>query len=189
MTIVLIVPGPSDAGALEILTKRILHPARVRVIAIPMRGDTKVKDANRIKRLIEGDPRLKKHSAKRAIACMDFECTGKSESDQQTRAIQSALRNLVPSVKCCPMIHALEGWLLADREAVAAYLGLCQQKIPLSASSDCRPKERMQALFRKFGKRYNERAHAPEIADKVDPNRIARNNPSFQTFIDAIKDP
>lgn len=107
----------------------------------------------------------------------------------------SIRRNLMKGRESCflyyiPVTYALEGWLLADSDAIRKYLGSgAGVKIPDSTTLDCRPKEVMRDLFRKAGRKFIPRQDYPIIARSANVNKILKRNESFRVFQEKIRDP
>jgi len=84
--------------------------------------------------------------------------------------------------------HALEGWLLADVEAVRRYLKGVVPVTP-SATLDCKPKEVMRGLFRKAGRNFLSDRDGPKMAEMMDLDKASKRNKSLATFREILRDP
>lgn len=183
MKIALLVEGPSDNETLAILVKKILGES-TSVIPRVLRGRGNVLNAQKVcsvaQFLLQRSPDVSK-----IIVCVDSECT---PGDQTEREIGEIEKFVNTRVQGCPVhyiavIHALEGWLLADAHAITEYLGrAAKAKIPRRAASNCKPKEVMKEVFRKVNKGYLASRDAPRIAEGIDIDRIASRNESFARF-------
>ena len=190
MKIALLVEGPSDKEAFPILVKKILGEG-TSVIPRVLRGRGNVLNAQKVcsvaQFLLQRSPDVSK-----IIVCVDSECT---PADQTEREIGEIEKLVNARIQGCPVryiavIHALEGWLLADAHAITEYLGRgAKAKIPKRAASNCRPKEVMKQVFRKASKGYLAPRDAPQIAEKIDIDKIVDRNRSFAHFRELVADP
>jgi hypothetical protein len=88
------------------------------------------------------------------------------------------------------VIHALEGWLLGDPDAIQSYLGSgMKANIKPSDSLRCKPKETPSNIFKRVGKDFDYIRDNPRIAELCDLDRISKRNKSFAHFMRVIEDP
>ena len=191
MKIALFVEGPSDKAVLPILVKRILGE-RTGVIVRDFHGRGNLLNEKRVcaiaQVLLRESPDVSK-----IVVCVDSECTPGDQTERVIRKIEKSVNAGIQqrcSVHYIAVIHALEGWLLTDPDAITEHLGRrAKVKIPNRAASDCRPKEVMKAIFRKVGKGYLATREAPRIAERIDIDKIANRNSSFARFREQVADP
>ena len=185
--VALLVEGPSDVKTMPILVKRILGE-RVRIISRNMRGRGGVLNRRKVEAVINEVLRRNPDLSK-VIVCVDSECTSLDETEDRAQEVRKAVASEVR----CPVHyvvvgHALEGWLLADVEAVRKYL---KGVVPItpSATLDCKPKEVMRGLFRKAGRNFLSDRDGPKMAEMMDLDRASKRNKSLATFREILKDP
>ena len=191
MNIVLLVEGPSDANTLKFLVKKILGE-QVNVITKPLRGRGNLLKAekvlNHINTLLRRNPDVSK-----IIVCVDSECTPEDETEREMKKVENSIRAKIPQkypIHYIGVIHALEGWLLADPDSIREYLGTrVRVNIPSSATLDCKPKEVMRDIFRKADKGFRPTHDCPRIAEEIDIDKMVKNNKSFARFREKVKDP
>ena len=58
-----------------------------------------------------------------------------------------------------------------------------------SKALDCKPKEVMKKVFRQNGREFLPKRDNPQIAKRIDIDKIVKNNKSFECFWDRVKDP
>jgi hypothetical protein len=126
------------------------------------------------------------------IICIDSECSDENEIGQKATDVEKRLEQmgLVTAPKYVVVVHALEGWLLADPGAIQTYLG-SRTNINVSSSDpiDCKPKKALSGIFRKAGKDFDYIRDDPGIAGLCDPACMSKNNKSFEYLKRVIEDP
>ena len=120
----------------------------------------------------------------KVIVCVDTECRQRTEQEIINAGKEVAKQISIP-VQYCPVVHSLEGWLASDAKAIEDEFGV---KVSFNSDKECKPKNFLEQAFKRAGKKYDYIRHNSRLAGKVDINTIARNNPSFQGFIQTIKD-
>lgn len=94
-----------------------------------------------------------------------------SEHVQHIRQVMEAQveDSLSPRVKCFPIIHEPETWILADEQGLRQYLGLGEReyKRPSAPESLSDPKERLKQEFKKKGRAYSERTDGPKLLEQA----------------------
>jgi hypothetical protein len=85
-------------------------------------------------------------------------------------------------------VHALEGWLAADRQAMQKVLGVEPSNYP-TPEDDCKPKKPLETVFRKANKEFDYMRDDPRLAQEIEIERLCRSSPSFCEFRKAIEDP
>jgi len=189
LKIALFVEGESDRRTISVFVKRILGE-HVGIVFRVFRGKGKLFDEREVRAVAAFA--LKEHpDISKIIVCFDTECTPPQEARKEAERMENLLRDQVNRpVYYLSVIHALEGWLLADPEGVGKYLS-AGGKIRVSPSStlECRPKEVMRSLFRKAGRSFHPTHDNPKIALKIDINKAMQHNKSFSEFRDLIEDP
>lgn len=126
------------------------------------------------------------------IVCVDSECTPEKEMEKTTNNIEVELKPRIKRpIYFANIVHALEGWLLADQDNIRKYLGSrVSIHIPPSAPLECKPKEVIKAIFRKAGgKKFLYTRDNPKIAENLDVKKAAKCNKSFANFLQIVKDP
>lgn len=194
MTVGLIAGGPGERAVIRILASKVL---RVPPGAIPSAftmGEAELFIAQKVERLA----RILKddYSASKLVICVD------SHSDDQAaqRKVLDTRRELAKlwgvRVRDLPVdyvliVHELEGWLLADEDALRAVLGKnAQFNLPYDLESHCRQAQLLAEIFRKNGKSgFQKTKDNLDIANKANPKEIAKRMPSFRQFVTALKDP
>jgi predicted house-cleaning noncanonical NTP pyrophosphatase (MazG superfamily) len=187
--IALLVEGPSDEQTLKILIHKILGK-QVSIESRVLKGRGNILNEKKVRAIINNvisnHPKVSK-----TIVCVDSECTPEEEARKEAEEIEKIVNSGMqhPIYYVC-VIHALEGWLLADAEAIQECLGQrVDVKIAPSATYDCKPKETMKAIFKRNGKEYIHTRNNPQIAEKINIDKIIANNKSFLRFRDKVKDP
>lgn len=190
MKIALYVEGPSDEKTLPILIKKILGE-QVSIISRVFRGRGNLLNEQKVHSAITQDLVQEHPDVSKIIVCVDSECTPEVQTEREIRKIEKSVKTKVQPrypVYYVVVVHALEGWLLADPETIKGYLG-SRVNIPSSATSNCKPKEVMRDIFRKAGKDFIASRDAPRIAEKADSAKMVKKNESFARFCERVKDP
>jgi len=191
MKVALLVEGPSDERTLKILSKKIMgEQTGIETRILRGRGNllNERKVYSHIVNIIQNHPDVSK-----IIICIDSECTPKDETEREMKDVENSLRAKIQqnyTIYYIGVIHALEGWLLTDRDNLRKYLGpRARGKILPSAALNCKPKEFMKNIFKRNGKNFLPTLHNPRIAEQIDIDKTAKNNESFKFFRDKVKDP
>jgi hypothetical protein len=98
----------------------------------------------------------------------DFDCAP---------ALRSAwLPNPAPFLCFCIAVRAVEAWLLADAEAIAAFLGIARNKVPANPEGLLNPQAEMVSLARKSRRRKirEDMVPSPSSGRKVGPAYSSR---------------
>jgi hypothetical protein len=190
MKIALFVEGPSDKETISILLRKILGD-NISIIPKVFRGRGSLLDEREVSARIIYT--LHQHSdISKIIVCVDSECTPAEETKAKVETVANLVRSKIPTeypLHYIPVIHALEGWLLSDRDTVKKCLGhRAKIDIPVSAFSECRPKEVMKDVFKKANKDFLPLRDCPTIADQIDIKKLELNE-SFAYFQEKVKDP
>jgi len=136
----------------------------------------------------KGKERLKKKmeayagllsDCEKTIALVDSHCSDPLEVERDFR--------VVSGVEVCVVVHAIESWLLADREALAKSLRVSQVKTPRNPESLCKPEEELGKLFERNGKTYIKSRDAKGIAEFVKLETLTDKCPSFKIFRSSLQ--
>lgn len=188
MKFALLVEGDSDSKTLSILIKKILGE-KVGVIARVV-GQGNLLKARKVCAYIQDIIRENPDVIK-ILACIDSECTSEQETKGLIKPVEKEVKISIGQqykFSYIVVVHALEGWLLADPDAITGYLRPKKKvKIPDSATLDCRPKETLKNIFKKVGKDFLNTVADPRIAERVDSDKMAKRNKSFARFLEYIK--
>ncbi len=192
MSIGLFVEGKSDRDALTTLMRKILEakkqPQGIISREVP-RGDM----LSATKMAAYFIPLFAQHNdMRKVIVCLDCECTDPAEIRGSMVDTERRLAAKFPSVpvRYIIVVHALEGWLASDENALRRVIGKnASLTVPPSMETICRPAEWLDDVFTKNGKKFLKTQHDPEIAKNMDYSRIAQRSPSFSEFHHAVEDP
>lgn len=190
MKIALLVEGPSDEKTLRILVHKI-SGEQVGIVTRVMRGRGNLLNERKVKAVISNDILLGHPEVSKIIICVDSECTPENEAKKEVEKIEKNVKSGVKyPLYYVTLIHALEGWLLADPDTIGIYLGQkANVKISPSDTLDCNPKEVMKDIFRRNERQFLPTRDNPGIAERINIDKIATNNKSFLRFQDKVKDP
>jgi len=108
------------------------------------------------------------------IALVDSHCSDPSEIERDF--------GIINNVQLCVVVHAIESWLLADRNALIRILRNNQLRTPQNPENFCKPEEELDNLFEKHGKRYIKGRDEKAIAEFMNLGTVARKCPSFANF-------
>lgn len=124
----------------------------------------------------------------KVLLCVDSECTPVEETHVLIDAAAAHVaRSLRMPVAGLVVDHALEGWLLADRRALAQYLAVSPTRLRYrNPEDDCRPAETMTRLFERVGRDFRKPDALPELARQADLAAIAAASGTFRQFQDAL---
>jgi hypothetical protein len=190
LKIALFVDGPSDRETLRILAGKLLinrsRKPGLEFRVLP-RGDffSALKVSAYIKDLHRTHPDVGK-----VILCLDCECTPVMEVQPKLLKVQDEVRRDHPTLKPTFVlkVHALEGWLACDRQAVQRAMG-AKPKNYRKPENECKPKELLAIVFKKANREFDYMRDDPRIAQHVNPDTISKSSPSFAEFRAAIEDP
>lgn len=189
MKIALLVEGPSDEQTLKILIHKILGK-QVSIESRVLRGRGNILNERKVRAIINNV--IANHpEVSKTIVCVDSECTPEDETQKE---VEETGKIVKAGTKCpvyyVTVIHALEGWLLADPGGIKTYLGQqANVKIPPSATLDCNPKKLMKNIFRQNERQFLPTRDNPGIAEQVNIDKILTTNKSFARFQDKVNDP
>ena len=188
MSIVLFVEGKSDKDTIPKLIRKFLDPPP-RIIARTIHRGEMFK-SEKVKPYLEA--LLKQHQdVEKVIVCVDSECTDPAEIQREVSKVERALSRMgLPVVpRYVVIVHALEGWLAVDPEALRQVLGRgAEVRIEQNLEEICKPAELLEDIFARHGKDFQKTRHGPRIADHVDHREIAKRSSSFRRFCQLVKD-
>ncbi|MDZ7262704.1 MAG: DUF4276 family protein [candidate division KSB1 bacterium] len=190
MKILLFVEGPSDKRTIPVIIRKALSPRKPAIIVRKGARFDSEKMAPHIRFEL-----LQHHDISKILILRDAECADERVLQYIKRTAEKTendLKELFPqsSIYCLIVTYALEGWWLADPKAVADHFKL--SKTPNSSLSlSCRPKRALIELSKKSGRkrRFDWVEENPKIAERLNPQKAAKNNPSLAEFLKIIKDP
>ncbi len=190
MRVALFVDGPSDRDTIKILARKLTaqgKPAPGFEFRVLARGDffSSSKVSAYLTYLRRTHPDVSK-----AILCLDCECTPAEEIQPRLLNVQEEIRREHPSLnpKFVLKVHALEGWLASDRQALREILGT-EPAAYSKPESVCKPKELLAAVFKKANKEFDYMRDNLRIAQLIDIERLCQSSPSFSEFRNAVEDP
>ena len=190
MRIAIFVDGKSDKPTLDILAEKLLgnrSPKPGRKFLLLQRGDffSAAKVSAQLEFLHQMHPDVGK-----VILCLDFECARAEDIQPQLAKVQKEIRSNHPSLNPTIVlkVHALEGWLASDRQAVQKVLGEEPRDYP-RPENECKPKKLLETVFKKANKEFDYMRDDPRLAQEIDIERLCRSSPSFREFRKAIEDP
>jgi len=180
-----IVEGPSDRAFVLELAKRLGLKVEVRIAGLSWR-----KIAAYARELLS-------LSCEKVIILLDTHC--RSAGDWRefviNRLREQNLAEKLKSgvVKVCLAVHALEAWLMADREALLKLIGR-EVKVPSSPEDYCQPDKVLDAAFCKASgsrRRYykGNLRDVRALATLMNTRAVQRACPSFAEFLASLEDP
>lgn len=189
MKIALFAEGPSEEKTILTFARKILGKQASIISRVKRRGD--LLNKGKIYSYIINDIFQEHSDVSKIIVCVDSECTSPQEIEERILGVEETIMSEVKRpIYYIVVVHALEGWLLADPQSIKEYLGpRAKVNISASATSECRPKEVMSNIFNQAGKEFLYTRDNPRIAEKVNVNKLARRSKSFAEFMKRIKDP
>jgi hypothetical protein len=190
LRIAIFVDGQSDKQTIRILTEKLVinrsPKPGLKLLLLP-RGDffSAPKVSAQLRFLHRTHPDIGK-----VILCLDCECTPVEDIQPQLTKVQEEVRHDHPSLNPTIVlkVHALEGWLASDRQAVERVLGAEPTAYP-KPENECKPKELLAKVFKKADKEFDYMRDDPQLAQEIDTERLCRSSPSFCEFRRAIDDP
>lgn len=190
MKIAIFVDGPSDKQTIGILTEKLLTnrvPKPGLEFRVLPRGDffSAPKVCAYLKFLHQTHPDIGK-----VILCLDCECTPVEGIQPQLAKVQEEVRREHPALNPTFVlkVHALEGWLASDRQAMRRVLGGEPAKYP-NPEDECKPKKLLGMVFKKANREFDYMRDDPRLARETDIGTLCRLSPSFCEFREAIEDP
>jgi hypothetical protein len=127
------------------------------------------------------------------LACVDSEDLPIVETQKRVAELEVQLKSMLPGlmIKYVVVDHALEGWLLCDREAVCEFFKVKKLNLNYKNPENYNnPVNLMGQIFRKhsvYG--YIKTKDAPRLAEKADPVNILKLSPTFRIFYQCLSDP
>jgi hypothetical protein len=190
LRIALFVDGPSDRDTLKVLAKKLLaqrDPTPGLEFRVLPRGD--FFSSAKISAYLN-DLRRTHPDANKAILCLDCECSPREDVQPKLLDVQQDIRREHPSLNPTFVlkVHALEGWLASDSQALAEVLGTDPAPYP-KPEGVCKPKGLLAEVFKKANKEFDYMRDDPRIAEAADIERLCQASPSFSEFRNAIEDP
>lgn len=167
MTVGIIVEEPSAVG----FVKKIAEKLGIHLQIIVAKGREKLKTKLKAyAALLEGCEKI--------IALVDSHCSDPLEIEKTFRFTRN--------VEVCVIVHAIESWLLGDRNALAKILKDSQIRTPQNPETFCKPEEELAKLFQRHGKKYLKSRDARIIAEFIELEAVTNKCPSFQRFKTAL---
>lgn len=189
MSVGLIAGGPGEERVLRTLARKVLGRA---VPSARTRGEGELFVATRVKVIVRN--LMDTYQVRKAVVCVDSHSDNQA-THERAKATRQALAKLwgvrtrdLP-VEYVIIVHELEGWLLADEEALRAVLGRnAQVNVPRDLESHCRQPQLLEEIFRKNGRPdFQKTKDNLDIANGADPKEIAKRMPSFREFVSALR--
>ncbi len=179
----LIVEGPPDRAFVLELARRLRASVKVRMAG---RGWRKI--AAYVRELLTS-------GCDKVMVLLDSHC---SDPEAWLRFISEKLRQQGLGqyidggrLRLCAVVHALEAWLLADENALAALLG-SEVEVRVSPGESCRPDEELGRVFcwaTGSRKRYNKGLrNVRELARRLSLEEVSRKCPSFADLVAFLRD-
>jgi len=188
MSIALFVEGKSDKDTIPELIRKLLGTSPRIIPRTIHRGE--MFKSEKVKPYVEA--LLKQHQdVTKVIVCVDSECTDPEEIQREVSKVERELSKMgLPVVpRYAVVVHALEGWLAADSEALRQVLGRgAEVRIEQNLEEICRPAELLEDIFAQHGKNFLKFRDDPLLAEHVNPEEIAKRCSSFQRFCQLVKD-
>jgi hypothetical protein len=191
MKIILFVEGrrkpSSEEKTIKMIARKKLPETTGIETRIIQRGDLLKED--KVYSQLVNDVLLDHPDAKKVVICIDAEC--EREINEKTKKVEQSLSKKINiPIFYVVVVNAVEGWLLADIEAVKYSLGRnANVNISPSATLDCKPKELLKDIFRKADRDFIHMRDNPKIAEEMDVDKAARNNQSLAYFVEKLIDP
>lgn len=185
MTVLLLVEGQSDKQALPVLARKLV--SGVRFTAIPV-GKGDLLSAQKVEVHINYAV-ARQRGIDKAVLCIDSECTDINETrarlDAVVREVAGRLSQI--AVRAVVVDHSLEGWLLADRQALAQFLGIREEQLRYGdPENECRPANVMERIFHRARRDFVKTDALPALAGMMDAGRLAQRSPTFEAFRRAL---
>lgn len=188
MSLGLFVEGKSDKDTIPKLIRKFPDPSPKIIPRTIHRGE--MFKSEKVKRYLEA--LLKQHQdVEKVIVCVDSECTDPADIQRQVSKVERELSRMgLPVVpRYVVVVHALEGWLAADPEALRRVLGKgAEVHIEQNLEEICRPAELLEDIFAQHGKNFLKPRDDPLLAEHANPEEISKRNSSFRRFCQLVKD-
>lgn len=169
MKVGVIVEEPSAVALVKRIAEKVKVSTQIRV----------ARGRETLKKKLDAYARLLSDECQKVIALVDSHCSDPSGVEKNF--------GVVSNVIICVVVHAIESWLLADKEAIAKTLRVSEVKTTQSPEQLCKPEEELSILFEKHNKRYIKSRDAAKIAEFISPKTLAKKCPSFKKFVDSLK--
>jgi hypothetical protein len=122
------------------------------------------------------------------IFCVDSECTDPAKIENDLKPCKKVVNKIHSKVHFLIIVHALETWLAADKNALAVILNANKEiHTPGNLENECRPAGLLKDIFHKNDRKYIKSEHALTIARHADPAEIAKRCKSFRQFQSLIQ--
>lgn len=152
MSIGLFVEGKSDKETIPKLIRKLFDTPPKIIPRTIHRGE--MFKTEKVRPYLEA--LLKEHQdVEKVIVCVDSECTDSAEIQREVSKVEQELSKMgLPVVpRYAVVVHALEGWLAADSEALRQVLGRgAEVRIEQNLEETCRPAELLEDIFAHTGK-------------------------------------
>jgi exonuclease I len=123
---------------------------------------------------------LKSENKEKVILLKDLNCQEYEKAMQKYSGISEVN-------EVCIVIHEIEGWLLADEEALAKVLRVKKVESLANPEEIHDPKRKLIELFKRYkGREYKETMDGPRIAQHLRIEKAKRCK-SFENFLKALK--
>ncbi|MCE2456870.1 MAG: DUF4276 family protein [Dehalococcoidia bacterium] len=190
MSLGLYVEGRSDKDTIPILIRKLGY--RSRVITKDLGGQSELLVVDKMARHLA--ELLREHSdVELVLICCDaLEGVGPSTTERRLSSLERRLNLDFPiPVRYAVVDHALEGWLGCDEEALRAVLGGPRARINIRANPEHHPTptDLLERVFRDNGRRFRKTRDNSRIAERVSPERIAAQSPTFRRFAEILGHP
>ncbi|MDP2660166.1 MAG: DUF4276 family protein [Dehalococcoidia bacterium] len=187
MRLAFFVEGLSDKKVIDVLARKVLgNPSP----ALDFRElGSGVRSFDVIRRHTDAVRKLHPDLSK-VIVCADLH-SNPTMKDEMRKTENSLRRVRLPvQVKYVKVLHAIEGWLLADADALRRSLGQNATigDIPANLESRCDQVSILEGVFSRNRKEYNKVKWAALIAEHVQVDVVMNNMTSFRQFVDALRD-
>lgn len=179
--IAIVVEDATDGRALKAIIERLLHPDPVRVKFVPARGRSEV--ARKAGALIE----IAAQHAPCVLVVVDLD--GHRADHDDLRRIARACEQAGVRARLVGIAQELEAWFLADARAVLGRAG-AQGGYAVNRRTDLvgDAKRELSTILRKLrGRGYTSARDAERLARDLDPDEVARWNPSFAEFATLVR--
>lgn len=163
MTVGIIVEEPSAVG----FVKKIAEKLGIHLQIIVAKGREKLRKKLKAYTALLAD-------CEKIIALVDSHCSDPLEIEKKFRFARD--------IEVCVIVHAIESWLLGDKNALARVLRNSQIRTPQNPETFCKPEEELTRLFQRHGKKYLKSRDAQIIAELIELEAVTNKCPSFQRF-------
>lgn len=182
MTIVLFTEDGATGEAIRILARKVFSPTgrNVKIKRHQIDRGNIFKNPRKLEALVK----LAQNEGKsRVIVCVDSECTDPAEIERNLTPCKKHLKKTRLAVDIVVVVHTLETWLAADRNALCLTFNIEDNiRIPGNLETICRPADMLKELIRKHGNEFIKSRDDLRIANHANPDEIARRCSSFAQF-------